>query len=242
MVHQRCGPALHAAAPANDAALAAREALNRGLSGAFTQLQPLGPTWLQGVGLGVSFDPAFQPRYAFSATLPLLRTVDHASIDLHGSGLHDVAGRTGGHLGLRYHGRIQGRQVMLGLQGGLDNGWLQGLERHTVGTELRLGQLEVRASLFDDIPQQPEIRRIAERRLDGYDLEIKAPIPYLSGASLEAHRLWQMGANGETAITRDRLGLRLTPFAPLEIETGTQSGAGLRSWSAQLRWRVRLDG
>ena len=68
-------PALHAAAPANDAALAARETLNRGLSGAYTQLQRVGPTWLRSVDLSIGFDPTFQPSYALSAALPLLRSV-----------------------------------------------------------------------------------------------------------------------------------------------------------------------
>jgi hypothetical protein len=236
-------PALYAAAPTNDAALAAREALNRGVSGAFTQLRPVGPTWLQGVDVGVSFDPTFQPSYALSATQPLLRSVDRdVSIDLHGHVLHDTTGRTGGHLGLRYHGRVHDRQVTLGLQGEIENNWLQDVERHTLGTELRLGQIEVRASVFDDVPQHPATRRIAERRLDGYQIAIGARIPYLPWASLEVDRFWQGAADGETAITRDRLSLRLTPLSSLEIETGTQGEAGLRSWFAQLRWRVRLDG
>ena len=141
-----------------------------------------------------------------------------ASIDLHGHVLHDTTGRTGGHLGLRYHGRVHGRQVTLGLQGAIENDWLQDVERYTLGAELRLGQLEVRASVFDDVPQHPATRQIAERRLDGYQIAIDARIPYLPWASLEVDRFWQMAANGETATTRDRLSLRLTPLAPLEIE------------------------
>jgi hypothetical protein len=236
-------PALYAAAPANDAALAARETLNRGLSGAFTQLQPVGPTWLQSVAVGVSFDPTFQPGYAMSATLPLLRSVDRdVSIDLHGHGLHDTTGRTGGHLGLRYHGRVHDRQVTLGLQGAIENNWLHGVERYTLGTELRLGQLEVRASGFDDVPQHPATRRIAGRRLDGYQIAIDTRIPYLPWASLEVDRFWQMAANGESATTRDRVSLRLTPLAPLQIEAGTQREGEPRSAFAQVRWRVMLGG
>jgi hypothetical protein len=232
-------PALYAAAPANDAALAAREALNRGLSGAFTQLQPVGPIWLQGVGVGVSFDPTFQPSYALSVTQPLLRTVDRdASIDLHGRVLHDTTGRTDGHLGLRYHGRVHDRQVTLGLQGAIDNNWLQDLERYTLGAELGLSPFAVRASVFDDVPRH-SASRLAGRRLDGYDLAIEARIPYLPWGSLEAHRSWRVATDRAAGMTSDLLALRL---APLEIEAGTQDEAGLRSWFAQLRWRVRLDG
>jgi hypothetical protein len=233
-------PALYAAAPTNDAELAARELLNRGLSGAFTQLQAVGPTWLRSVDVGVSFDPSFQPSYVMSAALPLLRSVDgDVSIELHGHVLHDTAGRTAGHLGVRYH--VRGRDMTLGQQGEIDNNWLQDIERHTLGTELRLGQLGVRASVFDDVPQHPANRRIAERRYDGHQIAIHAPIPYLPWAALEVDWFWQIAADGETAIARDRISLRLTPLAPLEIETGTQGEAGFRSWFAQLRWRVRLE-
>jgi hypothetical protein len=236
-------PALYAAAPANDAALAAREALTRGLSGAFTQLRPVGPTWLQSVAVAVSFDPTFQPGHAVSVTLPVLRSVDRdVAIDLHGHALHDAAGRTGGDLGLRYRGRVHDRHVTLGLQGGIENHWLQDVERYTLGTELRLGQIELHASVFDDVLQHPATRRIAERRLDGYQIAIGTRIPHLPWAALEVDRFRQMAANDGAAITRDRLSLRLTPLSPLEIETGIQSDAGLRSGFAQLRWRVRLDG
>jgi hypothetical protein len=83
-------PALQAAAPTNDAALAGREALNRGVPDAFARLQRAGPTWLQSLRAHVSFDPRFQPRYALSVTRPLLRTVDRGAIDLRGGVAHDA--------------------------------------------------------------------------------------------------------------------------------------------------------
>ena len=234
-------PALQAAAPVNDPALAGREALGRALSGGYARLQRVGPAWLDRVRLEVAFDPTFQPYYAISARQWLLRTADRdAAIDLHGGVLHDPAGRTGGHLGMGYHGRIRGREVMWGAQAGIEDNWLQELERYTIGTELKLGPLEVRASAFDEVPQNPASRQIAARRLDGYDLAIGARIPYLPWASLEAHRSWQIVANGENAITRDRLSLRLTARAALAIEAGTQDEGALRSWFAQLRCRIDL--
>ena len=234
-------PALQAAAPVNDPALAGREALGRALSGGYVRLQRVGPAWLDRVRLEVAFDPTFQPYYALSATRPLLRTVDRdVAIDLQGGVLHDPAGRTGGHLGMRYHGRIQGRDVTLGAQGSIEDKWLQHVERYTIRAELGLGPLDVRASAFDDAPRNPASHQIAERRLDGYDLAIDARIPYLPWAALEAHRSWQVAANGENSITRDRLSLRLTARAALEIEAGTQDEAALRSWFAQLRCRIDL--
>jgi hypothetical protein len=234
-------PALQAAAPTNDPALAGREALGRGLSGAFRQLQRVGPPWLQSMRFSVSFDPSFQPGYTVSATQPLLRTPDHdASLDLGARVVHDPAGRTGASLGLRYDGRIDGHRLGFGLEGTVEDLWLQDVERYALGAELRLSSLEVRARLFDDVPEVAPTRPIADRRLNGYDLEINAGIPYLPWARLSAHRFWQIEATGQRQTTRDRLSLRLTPLAPLEVETGTQGEAELRSWFARLRWRIEL--
>ena len=49
-----------------------------------------------------------------------------------------------------------------------------------------------------------------------------------------------MALNGETLSTRDRVSLRLTPLAPLEIEAGAQREAEVGSWFARLRWRIKL--
>jgi hypothetical protein len=232
-------PALQAAAPTNDAALAARETLNRGLPGAFARLQRAGPSWLQGLRADVSFDPLFRPGYALSATRPVLRTVDRDAIDLRGGVVHDAAGRTAGELGLRYVGRVRSQDVSLGMQGAVEIHRLQDFGRYTVSAELGVSSVEVRASVFDDIPRHPASRQIAERRLDGYDLAIAAPIPYLPRAALEAQRVRRIEASGASGITRDRVSLRL---ASLEIAAGTQTEAELRSWFAQLRWRIALGG
>jgi hypothetical protein len=231
-------PALHAAAPTNDPLLAGRELLNRGLAGAFTQVQHAGPEWLSRTRFDLSFNSGFQPRYALSATQPLLASARHdATVDLHGRVVHDTSGRTGGDLGLRYRGRWDGRDVSLDVQGGVDNRWLEALRRYSFGADLRLSSLEVSAHLYDDIPAHPASREIAERRLDGYELEISSRLPFVPWAGLRAGHSWQVAVNGETVTTSDRLSLRV---APLEIETGTRSVADDRVWFAQLRWRMKL--
>jgi hypothetical protein len=234
-------PALQAAAPTSDPLLAGRELLNRGLAGAFTQVQRAGPEWLTRVRFDLSFDPTFQPRYALSATQPLLASARHdAAVDLHGRVVHDTSGHTGGDLGLRYRGRWYHRDVSLDVQGGVDDRWLEALQRYSFGADLRLSSLELRARLYDDVPAHPASREIAERRLDGYDLEFGTQLPFAPWAGLRASRSWQIAANGETATTSDRLSLRLTPLPPLEIETGTQSVAEDRVWFVQLRWRMKF--
>ena len=83
----------------------------------------------------------------------------------------------------------------------------------------------MRTNLYDDVPARPASREIAERRLDGYDLEIGAQIPSVPWAWVWANRFWQIDMDGETVGTHDRVSLRLTPLAPLEIETGAETDA-----------------
>jgi Inverse autotransporter, beta-domain len=234
-------PALQAAAPSNDPVLAGREVLNRSLASASTQWQRVGPIWLERVRFDLSFDPMFQPRYSLSATQPLLASRYHDSaIDLHGSVVYDTAGRTGGDVGLRYRGRWYQQDVLLSVQGGVEDRRLEEFQRYSLGAELRLRPLEVRANVYDDVPAHPATRQIAERSLDGYDLDIGAQIPFVPWAWLRANRVWQVAVNGEAVSTCDRVSLRLTPLAPLEIETGAQSEAEVRTWFARLRWRMKL--
>jgi hypothetical protein len=234
-------PALQAAAPTNDPVLAGRELLNRGLAGAFTQLRRVGPPWLARVRFDLSFDPAFQPRYALATTQPLLASARHnGAIDLHGRVVYDASGRTGGDVGLRYQGRWHEHDVALGVQGGVEDRWLENLQRYSFGAEFRLSPLEVRANVYDDVPEHPATREIAERRLDGYDVEVGAQLPFVPWARLRASRFWQTAVNGHAVTTCDRISLRLTPLSPLEIETGMQSEAENRSWFTRLRWRMKL--
>jgi Inverse autotransporter, beta-domain len=234
-------PALRAAAPSNDPLLAGRELLNRSLASASTQMQRFGPYWLERVRFDLSFDPAFQPRYSLEMTQPLLASLYHDSaIDLQGRVVYETAGATVGHLGLHYRGRWHDQDVALGVEGGVEDRRLEEFQRYRLGAEVRLRPLEVRTNLYDDVPAHPASREIAERRLDGYDLEIGAQLPLVPWAWVWATRFWQMALNGETISTHDRIGLRLTPVAPLEIETGAETAAEVRSWFARLRWRMQL--
>lgn len=241
LVTEAAAPALQAAAPSNDPLLAGRELLNRTLASASTQMQRLGPPWLERLRFDVSFDPMFQPRYALAVRQPVLARVYHDSaIDLQARVVYDTAGMTGGDLGLLYRGRWYDQDVSMGIEGGVENRMLEAYQRYRLGAELSLRLLEVSASLYDDVPAHPASRDIAERRLDGYDLEVGAQIPFVRWAWVTASRFWQLAANGEAVSAHDRVGVRLTPLAPLEIEAGAQNETEARSWFARLRWRMRL--
>lgn len=230
--------ALQAAGPTNDPAVVGIEGFNHAAAGAFQQLQAFGPTWAQRVDLNVSLDREVRPRYGIAATQPIVTFAAH-EIALHAQLRHEPS-TTGGDLGVRWRGRLYQQQVAFGIDGGLQDRREQRVQRHRVGAEFRLSQLEFRANLFDDIPEYPVAPAIAGRRLDGYDVSIGAQVPGLPWAWLRANRFWQIAADSDEATAGDRLSLRLLPLAPLEIEAGTLGGEEDRSWFAQLRVRFRL--
>ena len=125
--------------------------------------------------------------------------------------------------------------VTLGVQGGAEDLKVEELQRYSLGAEVVLRPLRVRTNLYDDVPASPASREIAERRLDGYDLEIGAQIPIVPWAWVSANRFWQIDMDGETLSAHDRVSLRLTPLPPLEIETGAETEADVHSWFARLR-------
>lgn len=243
MFAEAAAPALQTAAPSNDPLLAGREALNRTLASASTQIQGLGPAWLERVRFDLAFDPLFQPRYSLTVAQPVVASRYHDSaVEVRGRIVYDTAGSAAGAVGVQYRGRWYDRDVVLGVNGGIEDRRLEQFERYSLGAELRLAPIEVRAEVYDDVPARPASSDIAGRRLDRYDLEIGARVPYLPWARVGANRVWQFPVNGDTLSVRDRVSVRLTPLAPLEIEAGAQQEAELRSWFARLRWRMTLGG
>jgi hypothetical protein len=241
LLTEAAAPALQTAAPSNDPLLASSELLNRGLASASTEMQRRGPAWLERLRFDLSFDPTLQPRYSLSMTQPLLASPYHvSSIDLQGRVVYDTAGAIGGDFGLQYRGRWYDQDVGLGVQGGVEDHGLEEVQRYSLGAELSLRSLEVRTNLYDDVAAHPATGEAAERPLDGYDLEIGTQIPFVPWAWVSASRFWQLAVNGETVGTHDRVSLRLTPLAPLEIETGAEAEGKARSGFAWLRWRLQL--
>jgi hypothetical protein len=90
-----------------------------------------------------------------------------------------------------------------------------GLQRYRLGTAGPLNSLKVRANLYDDVPARPASHEIA---LDGYDLGVLVPLPFLSGTRVQASRTWQLAVNGKTVTTGDRISLVLNPLLALEIK------------------------
>ena len=71
-----------------------------------------------------------------------------------------------------------------------------------------------------------------------------APLPFLSGARVQASRSWQVAVDGATATTADRISLRARiPCWRSRSKPRTRRASQQeRAWFTQLRWRVKLGG
>ncbi len=133
--------------------------------------------------------------------------------------------------------------MTLGLDGAIEDYWLQEYRRFGVATEFSSSSLKLRTTLFDDVPDdRAALRGVRDRRLDGYEIEVSARLPYLSWVWLEAKKSWQIVVDSDRPTESDRFSLHLEPLPPLEIETGTASTGDSRSWFAKLRFKIRLGG
>jgi hypothetical protein len=236
--------ALRVAAPDNDLAAGGIAALNRSIASGIDGLRQIGPAWMQGVTVDLRFNENLQAAYEITATQPLFRTgSEQDRLSLRGRFGHDPGGRTGGDLGLRYQRRLFGQDVTLGLDGAIEDYWLQEYRRFGVATEFSSSSLKLRTTLFDDVPDdRAALRGVRDRRLDGYEIEVSARLPYLSWVWLEAKKSWQIVVDSDRPTESDRFSLHLEPLPPLEIETGTASTGDSRSWFAKLRFKIRLGG
>ena len=236
--------ALRAAAPDNDIAAGGIAALNLGIASGIDGLRRIGPAWMQRVTIDLRFNENLQTTYEITATQPLLQTGSNQDrLSLRGRFGHDPAGRTGGDLGLRYQRPFFGQDVTLGLDGAVEDYWVQEYRRFGVATEFSSSSLMLRTTLFDDVPDdRAALRGVPDRKLDGYEIEASARLPYLPWVRLEAKKSWQIVVDSGQPTESDRFSLHLEPLAPLEIEAGTASAGAGRSWFAKLRFKIRLGG
>ena len=221
-------PALQAAAPSNDPALAGSELLNRSLASASTQMQRLGPAWLERVHFDLSFDPAFQPRYALAVDSAPARELLSRHRD-----------RPAGPRRPRRRRRDRRRSraplprplVRAGRHPGRPGrGRGPQSSRNSSATVSARSSVCARSRCARTCTTMfPRARPVGRSPSDGWMATIWRSVPRsrsCPGPGSWANRFWQIDMDGETVSTHDRVSLRLTPLAPLEIETGARDRGG----------------
>ena len=234
--------ALQAAEAGRESGAGRTAALNHGIRRGYQLLRNAGPDWLGPVDLDLQIREDWQFAYAVATTQPLVdRPGDLGQLSLRGRFGLDPAGVTSSRVGLIWHREVDGRPLAVGMDGGLEEHRLAGYHRLALASEFRLSEVEIRASLHDDVPGAGRARDgLEDRRLDGYQLDVRAPLPFVPWAWASAGRSWQAACDAEHGVVSDRLGLLLRPLAPVEIETGSIGSDAPRSWFARLRLALKL--
>lgn len=233
---------LRAAEPDNDFEVGARAALNRGIDSSLRALREVGPIWLRRITVDLEFREGFEAAYQVAATQPLVRgRARRDELAMRTDLAHDPAGRTSGHLGLQYRRPIRGDNVQFGLSGGVQDYWLADYRRYSLAAELHSSIFRIRGLVFDDVADgRIGATEVPDRRLDGYEVDVAARVPFVPATWLKASRRWRVPVNSEQASVAEQISLRITPIAPVEIETGTSATALDRNWFARLRFKIRL--
>ena len=234
--------ALQAAEAGRESGAGQIGALNHGLRRGYQLLRGSGPDWLGRVDLDLRVREDWQIAYAVATTQPVVDRPGHVGqLSLRGRFGVDPGGVSSGRVGLIWRREVIGRPLAVGLDGGLEEHWLADYRRLALTSELRLSNVELRARLHDDVPGARRARDgLEDRRLDGYQLDIRTRLPFVPWAWASAGRSWQAACDAENGVVSDRLSLLLRPLLPLEFEGGTAGGDSPRSWFARLRLALKL--
>jgi hypothetical protein len=234
--------ALHAAEASRERGAGKVAALNHGIGRGYEQLRGAGPDWLGRLDLDLQVREDWQIAYSVAATQPLVDGPErYGQLSLRSRFGFDPGAVTSSRAGLIWHREVDGRPLTVGLDGGLEEHWLADFHRLALASELRLSNVEVQAKLHDDVPGAGRARDdLEDRRLNGYQLDVRTRLPLVPWAWASAGRSWQAACDAEDGVVSDRLGLLLRPLAPVEIETGSTGGDAPRSWFARLRLALKL--
>jgi hypothetical protein len=234
--------ALQAAEAGRESGAGKTSAVNHGIRRGYQLLRGAGPDWLGRVDLDLQVREEWQIAYAVATTQPVIDRPGHIGrLSLRGRFGFDPDGVTSSRLGLIWRREVVGRPLAASLDGALEEHWLADYRRLALASELRLSEVELRARLHDDVPGAGRARGVLEdRRLDGYQLDIRVRLPFVPWAWASGGRSWQVTCDAENGVVSDRFGLLLRPLLPLEIEGGTTGGDSPRSWFARLRLALKL--
>lgn len=234
---------LHAVAPQQSLSTGGVHALNRTIGTGLSGLMALGPDWLNQINVGVRFREDLEAAYQLAAVQPLPLDLAGGAFEARGRFVYDPAGLTSGQIGLGYNGHGQDEPFALLVYTRVEENWVQDQQRYIFGSEVTWDDLRLQASLYNRVADHPGTGpALREAPIDGYQLDLNAPIPSLTWARLRASTFWHAALTeaGEPQIGSS-IGLQLMPARPLVLETGTDdTNHTERQWFARLRLRLKF--
>ena len=126
-------------------------------------------------------------------------------------------------LGLGQRWILNDGKVIAGLNLFYDNEWDAGHERMSVGGEVLTSVGELRVNSYTALSDTKAVNGAEETALDGMDMELALPLPYLPNTRIHAKSFKWDGANGADDLEGDTISLRSALPYGLELEAGSTS-------------------
>ena len=181
------------------------------------------PGWLARSSGEFEVNSETDPRFSVETVQPLIQSPDQTfTLFTQGRAAYrDDDWTTNAGLGLRY--LAPSRMWMVGVNGWYDRTYDEDHERWGVGAEIFGPLLTGRANLYEatsgtKIISETATQRVEERAVDGYDMELEGPLPYLPWARLSV-TYFEWDTEFIDDIDGFSLGLKmdLTGFARFEV-------------------------
>ena len=129
-------------------------------------------------------------------------------------------------LGLGQRWILNDGKVIAGLNLFYDNEWDAGHERMSVGGEVLTSVGDLRVNSYTALSDTETVNGAEETALDGMDMELALPLPYLPNTRVHAKSFKWDGEKGANDLEGDTISLRSALPMGFELEAGSTSYDG----------------
>ena len=126
-------------------------------------------------------------------------------------------------LGLGQRWILNDGKVIAGLNLFYDNEWDAGHERMSVGGEVLTSVGDLRVNSYTALSDMQTVNGVEETALDGMDMELALPLPYLPNTRIHAKSFKWDGENGAADLEGDTISLRSALPLGFSLEAGSAS-------------------
>ena len=126
-------------------------------------------------------------------------------------------------LGLGQRWILNNGKVIAGLNLFYDNEWDAGHERMSVGGEVLTSVGDFRVNSYTALSDTETVNGAEETALDGMDMELAVPLPYLPNTRVHAKSFKWDGESGANDLEGDTISLRSALPMGFELEAGSTS-------------------
>jgi hypothetical protein len=126
-------------------------------------------------------------------------------------------------LGLGQRWILNDGKMIAGLNLFYDKEWDAGHERMSVGGEVLTSVGDFRVNSYTALSDTETVNGLEEAALDGIDMELAVPLPYLQNTRVHAKSFKWEGENGANDLEGDTISLRSALPMGFELEAGSTS-------------------